>query len=150
MNGMSDRFLYKAKRKDNGEWVKGYYSVTPKGRCHICNKCVNPPDSDPMWQGVLITYEVDPSTVCQCTGIKDKNGKLIWENDILSAHFDSNYPDDVTYAKVAWKENGFRAIENESVDFPYLLKEDCAEYWENVGTFFDNPELLEQEENDEN
>ncbi|MDY5577205.1 MAG: YopX family protein [Lachnospiraceae bacterium] len=40
--------------------------------------------------------EVDPSTICQCTGLKDKNGKLIWENDIMVAHLDDRFPEDAS------------------------------------------------------
>ena len=36
-----------------------------------------------MPQHLIGKYEVDPSTICQCTGLKYKNGKLIWENDIV-------------------------------------------------------------------
>lgn len=70
---MEDRYLYKAKRIDNGEWVQGYlYGIWEK-RYILWGMTNDVPDM----------IEVDSSTICQCTGLKDKNGKPIWENDII-------------------------------------------------------------------
>lgn len=66
---MENRYLFKAKRKDNGEWVQGYlYGIWEK-RYILWGMTNDIPDM----------IEVDPSTICQCTGLKDKNSKLIWE-----------------------------------------------------------------------
>ena len=43
-------------------------------------------------------YEIDPSTICQCTGLNDKSGRRIFENDILSGHIDVEFPEDETKA----------------------------------------------------
>lgn len=80
---MENRYLFKAKRIDNREWEIGSLIALPTGEYEISNKCNNPPDCDPMWDKVVITHKVDPSTICRCTGSKDKNGKLIWEHDIV-------------------------------------------------------------------
>ena len=70
---MEDRYLYKAKRIDNGEWVQGYlYGIWEK-RYILWGMTNDIPDM----------IEVDQSTICQCTGLKDKNGQKIWENDVV-------------------------------------------------------------------
>lgn len=76
---MGDRFLSRGKRIDNGEWVVGHFYEF-MGKSYIF---------EPPFTSKDLTYEVDPSTICQCTGLKDKNGKLIWENDILMCHGNS-------------------------------------------------------------
>ena len=84
---MKERYLYRAKRIDNGEWVEGNRiddGVTGKVFIHAVGNSVN--ESDKVGEeGCLrfVAFEVDPSTICQCTRLRDKNGKLIFENDIV-------------------------------------------------------------------
>ena len=134
---MQARHLFKAKRKDNGEWVFGglsycdktnAYFITNMGKDHISYICFH--------------QEVDSNTICQCTGLKDKNGKLIWENDIMVAHIDDSFPEDATYTRVVWNNNGFCTKEQGSEDIFPLDKFD-QENFEVCGNLFDNPELLE-------
>ena len=72
---MNDRYLYRANRKDNGEWISGYLYGIWERKYILWGMINDVPDMK----------EVDPSTICQCTGIKDKNGKLIFENDVIEA-----------------------------------------------------------------
>ena len=135
---MEDRYLFKAKRFDNGEWAQGYLIYSFTGVPIIVT------EYDHIL--MLVTrYEVDMKTICQCTGLKDKNGKLIWENDIMVAHLDEDYPEDETYIRIMWRENGFCSIENGSEDITPIDKFD-REHFEVCGNIFDNPELLESEE----
>ena len=135
---MEDRYLFRGKRIDNGEWVEGYLSYpfcTKKG-----NESYYFYAKDSL--GFFCRCVVDASTICQCTGLKDKNGKLIWENDIMVAHLDKDNPEDITYAIVAWRENGWVTIENGSDDLN-PIDDFTTENFEVVSTRFDNPELLE-------
>lgn len=135
---MNDRYLYRAKRKNWRElpkdkwWVGGYlYGIWD--RRYILWGMTN---------DVPNMVEVDPSTICQCTGLKDKNGKLIYENDILIGFLDNLYPEYATYTRVLWNNSGFCANENHSEDIA-PLDEFVQIHFEVCGNIFDNPELLE-------
>jgi len=140
----NDRYLFKAKRIDNGEWEIGHLMIYPNGETRMCNACKNPPDSDPMWEKALITHDVDPSTICQCTGLKDRSGNLIWENDILSGHIDDSFPEDETKEYVLWHENGWYTKEIGGIDYAKLDTFD-SENFEVISNIFDNPELLSED-----
>lgn len=128
--------LFKAKRIDNGEWVEGY--AVRKHGLYFIYDIVN---SETCRQS---NYEIDPKTLCQFTGLCDKNGKKIWENDILMAHLDESCPEDVTYETVEWGVAGWVGHKTGSTDKEYLNKFDL-EHYEVVGNIFDNKELLQEE-----
>ncbi len=132
---MEDRYLFKAKRTDNGEWVQGYLFGIWEKRYILWG----------MTNDIPNMIEVDPTTICQCTGLKDKNGKLIWENDIMVAHLDEDYPENETYIRILWYESGLCSKEKGSKDISPIDKFD-QEHFEVCGNIFDNPELLESEE----
>ena len=128
--------LFKAKRIDNGEWVEGCL-VIDHSRLNLFEYRMQPVES-----GVLYAPPINPETLCQFTGLCDKNGKKIWENDILMAHLDESYPEDATYETVEWNINGWGTRENGSMDREYLGEFDL-EHYEVVGNIFDNKELLQ-------
>ena len=138
---MEDRYLFRGKRTDNGEWVQGAL-FNGESHCIIGQEIKFSPYAE--HECKIVGYEVDRDTICQCTGLKDKNGKLIWENDIMVAHLDEDYPEDETYKRILWCGNGFCSIENGSKDIAPIDKFD-REYFEVCGNIFDNPELLESE-----
>ncbi len=116
---MQERYLFKAKRTDNGEWVE-FYAKDSLG--FFC-RCV-----------------VDAATICQCTGLEDKNGNLIWENDIVNClseeccgYIGWNESEAGFYLNVLLEDGGFE--EEHIYDY-----QDCMEV---IGNSFDNPELLE-------
>lgn len=142
---MKDRHLFKAKRLDNGEWVEGYlYGIWEK-RYILWG----------MTNDIPNMIEVDTSTICQCTGLKDKNGNLIWENDVVKDLFS----DACAQIKYGSYQSCFDSTKTEHVGF-YVdwlgkytkrYRKDLG-YWihmvdeEVIGNIFDNPELLESEE----
>lgn len=138
---MENRFLSRGKRIDNGEWVEGYLIVDEKdyskyfiGYVLGTNEDGTPHDLD--------VVQVDPSTICWCTGLRDKTGKLIWENDIVKDKNGNLY-------KAFWQDNYYQfswiCIKSNSLpvgakwDF-YSIKSFEIEV---IGNVFDNPELLE-------
>lgn len=142
--------LFKAKRTDNGEWIEGYLfddGMLGEKRMFIGELVIAPYEGPIRGKWTVIANgfdEVDPDTICQFTGLCDKNGKKIWENDILMAHLDESYPEDATYETVEWNISGWGTRENGSMDREYLDKFDL-EHFEVVGNIFDNKELLQGE-----
>ncbi len=145
---MEERYLFKAKRVDNGEWVTGnlvwsndseddYKAIIiPTNKSNMFTK-----DDANGDLGFENWHKVNENTLCQCTGLKDKNGKLIWENDIMVAHLDDDYPEDETYIRILWRGSGFCSRENGSKYITPVDKFD-QEHFEVIGNIFDNPEFI--------
>ena len=143
---MNDRYLFRAKRKNWKQlpkemwWVEGYLYGIWERRYILWGMINDVPDM----------IEVDPSTICQCTGLKDKNGKLIWENDVVKAtvrqnslYQSSSYSD---FYQVAYHEKNcyfYLKKKNNNLLFDgnwsYYLKS-----IEVIGNIFDNPELMNE------
>lgn len=158
---MEDRYLYKAKRIDNGEWVVGSLISMPYGGYMI----------DRVIDSRRFRVMINPSTICQCTGLKDKNNNLIWENDIveLLGHrgvikyvcggFGIGYRKNIDWEeiqsnimRVTGCENILYACENDNyislweIYWNFNDEDDSVNTVEVIGNIFDNKELLESEE----
>lgn len=132
--------LFKAKRKDNGEWVEGYYVYdNVKNKAFICaTRLLYERLPKVMW------IEVDPNTLCQFTGCCDKNGKRIWENDICDRK--EKYPEVVKMTSGDWTLDYSYALGRDfgnsycNLGF-YVDERNCVEV---IGNIFDQPELLRE------
>lgn len=142
---MSREILFKAKRIDNGEWVEGQY-------VYITNPLTE--DGKPIkhliCNGTNIFNDlIDPDTLCQYTGLTDKNGKKIWENDIISIHaYSYDEPEDDYFGVVTYCEKDACWSLNNNEKCGEIICECFGGYTTEIinhGNIFDNPELLEVE-----
>ena len=142
--------LFKAKRKDNGKWVEGYLFdngfdgeekkyfigglIIEKYNGTACDE----------WDITGIDfYEIDPETICQFTGMTDKNGVRIWNNDIVEAWSQGSRAictvkqrvDGLWIMYPAWQNHEFWELK------PNSNGETTVEVLVNA---FDNPELLQE------
>ena len=130
--------LFKAKRKDNGKWVEGYYQ---KRYDLLGNEehLIFHADSYTVWEYA----EIDPETLCQFTGMTDKNGVRIWKNDIVEAWSQGSRAigtvkqrvDGLWIMSPAWQNHEFWELK------PNSNGETTVEV---LGDAFDNPELLQE------
>lgn len=108
----------------NGTWVHGYLS----DENHIYDKSLE------------CELLVDENTICQYTGEKDKNWQKIYEGDILEAHLDDSFPENVTKVRVTWENMKWCLVQKGMIPDPFETGE--GKYWEVIGNIFDNPELI--------
>ena len=149
---MESRHLFRGKRIDNGEWVQGNLIRSNDAEDGYEAIIIPTNDSNMFTKGgsrgdlgFENWHRVNETTICQCTGLKDKNGKLIFENDIMEAHIDEDFPEDVSRFKVEWNGKGWVENHPDGIDREYLDDFD-TEHFKVVGNIFDNPELLEVQE----
>lgn len=113
---------FRGKRLDNGEWAIGLL-IKMWGAWHILD-----------WDDENTAYPVDPNTIGQYTGLKDKNGQEIYEGDIFKAGYFGGA--DV----VTWDDENARYIGRSPKGcISYVGREPAVEI---IGNIHDNPELL--------
>lgn len=129
--------LFKAKRIDNGEWAQGAVLFHDTDATTIFNQH--------MGDGSLQGFEVNPSTICQYTGLKDKNGNKIWENDIFQ-YTDGTMVTQKDLIEYNETHASFVRLRNtEKLGLQYLwIDEATCNHGEVIGNIFDNPELLQE------
>lgn len=135
---MNNRYSYRAKRIDNDEWTYGYLYGIWERKYILWGMTNNVPDMT----------EVDPSTICQCTGLRDEDGKKIFEGDIVGyidcTSTENGYSEHYCRGRVVWDEEtaSFQVTERLSSESYEVLDGGCNV----LGNIFDNQELLEVEE----
>ena len=174
---MEDRYLFRAKRIDNGEWVIGNLITNVFFRLGQSIPYILCPDKAKYDCFEDFTeengiFEVRPDTICQCTGLKDKNGKLIWENDIVDllghkgtikfecGSIGIGYRKNIDWEemqanimRVTGCENILYACENDNyislweIYWNFNDEDDSVNTVEVIGNIFENKDLLESEEN---
>ena len=129
---MEDRYLFKAKHFE--EWHIGNIVKEPSG-LYIRD----------IKENVMASID-DESTICQCTGLKDKNGKMIWENDVVgfwdAYSTENGHAEMDCIGKVVWDDEtiSFQVTNRLSAE-SYEVLDECSV----IGNIFDNQELLESE-----
>ncbi len=130
--------LFKAKRKDNGKWVEGYYLNIVKINHFICTGKIK---LDGALKGITAPemYAIASDTLCQYTGLTDKNGKKIWENDICDTF--ENDSKEMLRNVVKFEDGCFKVFKKHYLS----MHLDCYEESDLkvVGNIFDNADLLE-------
>lgn len=123
--------LFKAKWKDNGKWLEGGLCQSTDGRTFLVGVSK---------KGYIDGLEVIPETICQYTGLTDKNGNKIWENDVVEGLFllGMRINGVVVFKDGAFGLKWYRGSVEEFSAFTSV----CNVSYEVIGNKFDDPELL--------
>ena len=135
--------LFRAKRKNWQElpkeewWVEGSYHHQTDYYGDPCDKHYIIDGTETDMEGYGGHYEIDPETLCQYTGMVDRNGKRIWENDIVKHEVSD------TIGTVKWYQEDYVGwcVDDIVIDEQQFTDEMWNEC-EVIGNIFDNPELL--------
>lgn len=130
---MSRQILFRGKRIDNGEWIEGYYAKS--GGCFVLK-------DNGLTYGGFEMFEVVPETVCQYTGLTDRNGRKIFDGDVIQ--FEKK-----KYS-VVWNDRiaSFVAKPFEEGRSWPCMNVGTMKAAEVIGNVFDNPELMEKPESE--
>ena len=149
--------LFRAKQVNNGEWVEGYYT-----KLKWCNNIIHVviPEGAEIDSGNSLceAHDINPETLCQYTGMVDKNGNRIWENDIVSCEHEKYLEDNPLEIlpfsdPIKYKRNYSVEFINTGSSYGYRLRNKSIHFMltgnviynhniEILGNVFDNPELL--------
>lgn len=127
---------FRGKRVDNGKWVYGYFAIDTDTKSNYiieriywnCEEC-----SDQ-----TLYYEVDPETIGQYTGLKDKNDKELYEGDAIK-------DPDGNVLEVVWNK-GAASFELQNNISHFLFVQRYIDMFEVIGNIHDNPDLLEDDQ----
>lgn len=136
--------LFRGKRVDNGEWIEGNLYESKMSGCYILIPQVKVRQKDGAVIGDTFTvHEVAHETVGQFTGLYDKNGKRIFDGDILSERPDCNKEAYIGYVEWDDKEALWRFRFPDNLEYFAALGTYSTSY-KVIGNIHDNPELLEE------
>ena len=128
---MKDRYLYRGKQINTGEWITGHLvSSEVDGILKIFHE-----DEES-----TSLFQVEEETIGQCTGLKDKNGQLIWEGDIVSGCNGSinGYPWKWGPVEVKWNDEDAKFKMWTGGTFE---KQDSTHWFEVIGNIYENKDL---------
>lgn len=159
---MNREILFRGKRVDNGEWIDGYLfddGYTKPRHVFVGGLIINEYNGTACdeWDINAIDFaDVKPDTICQYTGLTDKNGKKIFEGDILRGFQypfccdgEYNYYAEIIFENCSFMtythKNPSSCVRGISAGNTDLMEDWVSEDWEVIGNIYDNPELLEEE-----
>ena len=131
---MNRKILFRGKRIDTGEWIYGDVQQNVDA--------VKIREQEQSIQRIAKSFVVIPETVGQYTGLFDKNGRKIFEGDIIEAHFDELFPNLAATLIVVWSDYGWFGRDMEG-NVDSLEQKWVSDFFEIIGNIHDNPELLE-------
>lgn len=147
---MNKDYIYKAKSLKTGEWIEGYILIW-KGMAFICSEpgtCMNGHEYQMEYLGFGKFVEVNPNTICRCTGKEYMDSEIAFEGDIMESQtcglrmlikygtYEAYCPED----KECMDSVGFYA---QALGYKDMPIGDLSDYALKVGNIFDNPELME-------
>ena len=145
---MNDRYLYRAKRVDTGEWMEGSLVTGVFFRLgqeipYMFRHNLADYDCFEDFSEEYGIFEVDPSTICQCTAVPDRDNTIMFENDVVRAI--DGVRGVIRFGRYGDKKTNYGFYIEWEKSQPYWRND--IYYWQNqlrvIGSYIDNPELLE-------